>query len=98
LNFGPDAQSEVAVAKIVETICNKWGDGARFAIDPPPGAPHEAAVLRLNSEKARRELGWKPGWNLDAALRATVAWFQAFRAGEDMAAFTHQQIKAYCES
>ncbi len=97
-NFGPDAASEVAVAKIVRIVCEKWGGVARFEIHAAADAPHEAQVLRLNSDKARRELGWKPGWNLDEALSATVAWFQAFRAAEDMAAFTHQQIKAYCES
>lgn len=97
-NFGPDAASEVSVSKIAQIVREKWGDEARYEIDPPPGAPHEAPVLRLNSEKARRELRWRPGWNLDEALSATVAWFQGFQAGEDMAALTHQQIQVYCES
>ena len=97
-NFGPDAASEVPVSKIAEDICEKWGGEARFEIHAPADAPHEAPVLRLNSDKARRELGWQPGWTLDQALSATVAWFQAFRGQADMAAFTQQQIKAYCES
>jgi len=52
-------------------------------------------VLRLNSEKARRELQWAPGFNLDTALAATAAWFKAYAGGADMAAFTRSQIHDY---
>jgi CDP-glucose 4,6-dehydratase len=34
--------------------------------------------LCLDSTKARQKLGWKPVWNLDAALRATAEWYRRF--------------------
>jgi len=97
-NFGPDAASEVSVGEIAPLVCRLWGEDARYTIEPEQGAPHEAPVLRLNSDKARRELGWQPAWNLEQALGATVDWFRAWREGGDMAAFTKSQIKAYAES
>ena len=97
-NFGPDALSEVTVGNIATRLCRLWGENANYHLEPQPDAPHEAPVLRLSSEKARRELNWRPGWPLETALAATIAWFHAFRAAEDMAAFTQSQIKAYCET
>jgi CDP-glucose 4,6-dehydratase len=94
-NFGPEAASEVSVRRIAEMLCRSWGGGAGFRIAPEAGAPHEAPVLRLASDKARRELGWTPRLPLEAALEATVAWFRAYAAGADMAAVTRRQIDAY---
>jgi len=97
-NFGPDAQSEVSVDDIATRLCAIWGFGAAYYIEPETHAPHEAPVLRLNSDKARRELGWAPAWTLDQALRATADWFHAWRGAECMAEFTKSQIEAYDRS
>ncbi|MDD2705014.1 MAG: CDP-glucose 4,6-dehydratase [Acidocella sp.] len=94
-NFGPPAASEVSVEKIIGRLCEIWGSGAFYTVEPQPDAPHEAPVLRLNAEKARRELGWQPG-ALDVALTATAAWYRAFMAKAPMQAFTLAQIEAYC--
>jgi CDP-glucose 4,6-dehydratase len=32
----------------------------------------------LSAQKARKELGWKPAYTMDAALRETVAWYTEF--------------------
>jgi CDP-glucose 4,6-dehydratase len=37
----------------------------------------------LSSERARRELAWKPRYDLDEALRRTIAWYRAFLARND---------------
>jgi CDP-glucose 4,6-dehydratase len=97
-NFGPDGASEVTVHNLAGRLCRLWGEGATYHVETQPDAPHEAPVLRLSSEKALRELNWRPGWQLEQALAATTAWFHAFRAAEDIAAFTQSQIKAYCET
>ncbi len=95
-NFGPDAMSEVNVQEVAGMLCGLWGAGATYTLAPEADAPHEAPVLRLDASRAARELGWQPGWPLERALGATVAWFRAFNAGEDMRHFTHAQIEAYC--
>jgi CDP-glucose 4,6-dehydratase len=52
-------------------------------------------MLKLDSSKAKVQLGWRPRWNLQVALGMTLAWHQAWRHGADMAATSVQQIQAY---
>jgi CDP-glucose 4,6-dehydratase len=94
-NFGPDSSSEVTVRKVADMLCRMWGNDARTRIAPEQDAPHEAPVLRLRSDRARRELGWAPGLPLEEALSQTVAWFRAQQRGEDMRAVTREQIDGY---
>jgi CDP-glucose 4,6-dehydratase len=95
-NFGPEMAREATVRAVAEKLCALWGGGAQYALAPDT-ALHEAPVLRLDSGKAQRELGWQPRWNLDEALGATVDWFRAWRDGADMAAFSYSQISAYMQ-
>jgi CDP-glucose 4,6-dehydratase len=93
-NFGP-ADGEVRpVGWIVDRITAMWGPGLRWELDPTE-QPHEAHSLRLDSARARTRLGWRPHWDLEHALRATVDWYRAYRDGADMQALTLAQIKAY---
>jgi len=32
----------------------------------------------LSAEKARKTLGWKPQYSLEAGLRETIAWYEEF--------------------
>jgi len=97
-NFGPDAADTVTVADVAERICRLWGNGAAFRVETRHGAPREAPVLRLDAARARAGLGWRPRWNLEAALARTVEWYRAFAAGADIRAFTQGQITAWAAS
>lgn len=94
-NFGPSTDSEQTVALVARRCAELWGNpGAVSEMDVVDGL-HEARLLRLDSGKARRELGWAPRWNLDEALGKTTAWYRAFAGGADMRAATLAQIAAY---
>ena len=97
-NFGPDDASCRPVAAVVERLVSLWGNGARWQHEA--GQPHqrEAAYLSLDSEKARRELGWRPRWSLDEALERTVAWAKAYAAGADMGNVCRAEIERYMAS
>jgi CDP-glucose 4,6-dehydratase len=41
-------------------------------------ATNEIPHQYLSAAKARRLLGWKPGWELDDALRETISWYREF--------------------
>jgi len=89
------------VGEIAEITARLWGDGARVECMPSPQNAHEACSLRLDSTLARTELGWKPRWSLEQALAQTVAWYQAWTRGTDMAAISLDHICAYeaaCQS
>lgn len=93
-NFGPDADDAWPVERIVRRLCEKWGNSARYVIDPG-NHPHEAGYLRLDITKARTRLGWQPRWNLEQALDATIDWVQGYQAGRDVAEICRSQIDAY---
>ncbi|MBR0779565.1 CDP-glucose 4,6-dehydratase [Bradyrhizobium diazoefficiens] len=90
-NFGPDSASEVPVGTVVEHLIALWGEGARWTADAGPH-PHEAAYLRLDCAKARRELGWTPRLDLAQGLRLTVDWYKALRDGRDLRKFSLDQL------
>jgi CDP-glucose 4,6-dehydratase len=92
-NFGPsdeDAQSvDWIVDKLIATMPN-----ASCKIDKQPQL-HEANYLKLDSSKARSQLGWQPRWNLETALEKIVDWHQAWHNQKDMRQFSLEQIAAY---
>lgn len=96
-NFGPDARGEATVGEVAEATARLWGKDARVELVPLSGHPHEAGLLRLDSTRARNELGWQPHWSLQRALEQTVAWHRAWLQGTDMTAFSLDQIRAYEE-
>jgi CDP-glucose 4,6-dehydratase len=93
-NIGPDPADELPVSAVADRICALWGDGLRWRAEGD-GGPRETPVLRLDSTRAREELGWAPAWHLDDALRATVDWFRAHRDRAAVGALCAGQIAGY---
>ncbi len=93
-NFGPAAEDAKPVRFLVERIVEKWPTAIEWQLDQRP-QPHEAQFLSLDSTRARELLGWQPAWALEAGIDATVAWFTALLAGDDMRAVTLAQISSY---
>jgi CDP-glucose 4,6-dehydratase len=57
--------------------------------------PHEANSLRLDSSKAKRDLGWSCHWTLERSIKEVIDWHNAFQSGQDMLGVTKRQIEAY---
>ena len=94
-NFGPALSDARPVSWIADRLAAIWGD-VQWQTDAEQH-PHEAHLLRLDCSKAMTELGWSPKLGLEDALRLTVEWHRAWLAGNDMRAFTLDQINAYQE-
>lgn len=92
-NFGPGPQDTRTVAYVVETFLRLSQSELRPTIQPH--AYKEAQILKLDSAKANTQLGWVPRWSIDQALQATAQWYSAHVEGQDMAAYTMQQIDQY---
>lgn len=92
-NFGPEEIDARPVKWIVEYLCSQVPD-ATWQCDVSP-QPHEANTLKLDSSKAKTQLGWHPRWNLQTALGMTLAWHQAWKQGLDMAVTSVRQIHEY---
>jgi len=93
-NFGPDDSDARNVEWITKTICELWGDNARYSVDTNP-QPHEANYLKLDCSKAKAELGWYPKWNIHKTLESIVEWNKALISGEDAREITERQIEEF---
>ena len=94
-NFGPEDADARPVSALADALAQHWGAGATWRRDPAVH-PHEAAVLRLDSTKARQRLGWRPRLPLDRAIDWTAAWYRACHAEPQAARrITEAQIRDY---
>lgn len=92
-NFGPEDRDAQPVASVLDKLCQVVPLG-RWT-HQPDGGPHEAGLLKLDCSKARNQLGWRPRWTLDRALRETAHWHMRWREGHDARSLTIAQIEAY---
>jgi len=96
-NFGPDEKSEQPVSEIIRGLVGEWGGVAAWDVED--GAhPHEATFLKLDSSKARSQLGWKPRLDLPQTLRQTVSWYKKEMELSSMRGYSLNQIRDYQES
>jgi len=93
-NFGPSDEDARPVSRIVELLCDAWGEGACWELTEESG-PHEATFLKLDISKAKARLGWSPRWPLPRALQEIIGWHRAWLRHEDMRATCLAQIADY---
>lgn len=93
-NFGPEDSDAWPVGKIVERMVELWGGRVAWNADDRVH-PYEATYLKLDCSKAWSRLEWRPRWRVDRALEATVDWYKAFYAGQDVRALALRQIESY---
>ena len=86
LSFLPDKDDAAQVAALGagKVVCEEAGE-----------RPHEAKLLQLDCEKARRKLGWRPRLTFADSVKFTADWYAAWKQGHDMSAFTRSQIAAF---
>ena len=105
-NFGPADIDSVSVGQMADTLCSQWGQQASWLSQQDGGGGgggggdsnqplHEAKLLKLNSAKARTQLAWQAILPPEAALVLIVDWHNAHLRGDDMRAFSLQQITDY---
>lgn len=100
-NFGPRPEDARTVLEIVQRLDGllvdrraRLGGGPGYELDDAVHPP-EASRLELDSTAAERQLGWRPGWDLDEALARVAAWHEAHRRDEDMRSTSLEQIAAF---
>lgn len=99
-NLGPSLESNRTVADLVAEVVKHWP--GQWEDKSDPRAVHEAGRLNLATDKAFHLLGWKPAWNFEKAIEATVGWYRrAEEIGTEsssasrFAALTSEQITGY---
>lgn len=92
-NFGPDEEEVYSVETIVKKLSETWGLEGVYNLEP--NDYHETNFLKLNCDKAKSELGWKPALDIDSSLKMIVDWTKSFIDSEDMKKVTEEQIEFY---
>ncbi|MCD8024217.1 MAG: CDP-glucose 4,6-dehydratase [Candidatus Gastranaerophilales bacterium] len=95
-NFGPNENSVLRVAEVAKKVTEFYGRGE--VVVHKYDNLHEADLLMLNIEKAKKVLGWTPAYSANQAIEKTVEWYKNFYAkNTDMYKFTVNQIENYEE-
>ena len=71
-------ESQVTVLDLVTRILSHMG--SRLEPEIRAEAQHEIQHQYLSAAKARRMLAWRPTYDLDSALRATISWYREYFA------------------
>ena len=96
-NFGPDEATVKTVGQLVAELKRHFPK-AQVVDWTNPEAPKEAKLLRLDSAKAHKVLGWKPRWDFKRTIAATAEWYKAVAGGADVRRITDLQIESYFKS
>jgi len=95
-NLGPKSDSVLTVADVAQQVVKDYGKGC-VKVHKRDNL-HEANLLMLDITKAAHVLGWTPTYTARQAIAKTVDWYKKFyEGGQDMHAFTLQQIHEYEE-
>jgi CDP-glucose 4,6-dehydratase len=93
-NFGPPETAVHTVLEVTETAIREWGSGALNILSDHE-TPHEALLLQLNCDKARKQLGWAPRWDFQKTIHETIKWYKDFNDGVDTLASSTEQLATY---
>ncbi len=91
-NFGPKKKDHFTVKKLVNISIECWGAGDWKDMSDA-SQPHEAGILKLNINRAKKELNWRPKLNSKEAIQWTIDWYK--QPSEILFNYTIAQIKSY---
>lgn len=93
-NFGPNTHEVATVRDVIEQARIAFGYG-KVVYGTGKSGPHEAALLALETAKARQLLDITPRWPLAETIKRTMAWYKAQHQGLDARNLCEAEIAAY---
>ncbi|HEV8081085.1 MAG TPA: CDP-glucose 4,6-dehydratase [Chitinophagaceae bacterium] len=91
-NFGPKKKDHLTVGRLVDIAIDCWGSGEWKDISSK-SEPHEAGILKLNINLARKELKWTAKLKSEEAIQWTIDWYK--QPEKMLFDYTIAQIKSY---
>lgn len=95
-NFGPDLTEKHEVLELVKIFAKAWGvqeSDSAWTMEEAE-QPYEAGYLLLDSNKARKSLGWIDKLGFSDSINWTVNWFKATQTNDPLQV-TINQIKNF---
>ena len=74
-NFGPTNHNNMNVEEVAREFIDYFGHG-KIIINKNDSFGHEATLLQLNCDKAKRILGWSPRWNGKETIQKVAEWYK----------------------
>lgn len=93
-NFGPNSSSELKTKQVAEIAKNTWGK-ASVTYDMNSSNFVETELLKLDSQKAHKELSWVPKWSAEEAIQKSILWYKAVHDGACPRVQTEANISEY---
>jgi len=93
-NFGPNINNIKSVKEIANKSLKLWNVKKKILFRNDKKFK-EVNFLMLNSDKAKREIFWKPKLNFDDTMKLTVDWYKSFHKNENLEEVTKQQIQFF---
>lgn len=81
-NFGPKLEDEITVLELVEGLWENWSNKdfkPCEVIQDDSNDEKEHKILKLNSDKAYRVLGWKSSVSIKEGLAQTTNWYLQYQ-------------------
>ncbi|MBA3047740.1 CDP-glucose 4,6-dehydratase [Patescibacteria group bacterium] len=93
-NFGPNNQSFLTVEEFTKLALRILNKGV-YVIKKDLDSKHESKLLKLNSNKAKKQLNWQQELNINKTLQLTFEWYKNFYNKEDIIDVTNRQIESF---
>ena len=96
-NFGPPNENDFSVMHLIREMSQLWPKSKWEITENKISKMKEAGLLKLNCEKAVKELNWKPVLNFEETIKMTIDWYLEYYQNkpESMMEFSSLQIKKY---
>jgi CDP-glucose 4,6-dehydratase len=95
-NFGPTIESIKTVKELTEKTIEILGKGS-VSIGDTDKHKHEAGLLHLNCDKSNHLIQWKPVWNFEQTVKATIEWYKNYLNGVNPKELTMNNIYQFME-
>ena len=93
-NFGPTLELDKSVSVVAEAVSSQLNSRNSWVQDSG-NFPHEAGLLLLNSNKARKALNWDDKLGFSETIDWTVFGYQSVIQGESTRNVLERQIQAF---
>lgn len=97
-NFGPSDEDSQPVKNVLNHFKSHFGPEFSWKVESESAQGlHEAHLLKLDSSRAKKILGWAPRWRISDSIAQTASWYKAAAEGQDMYTFSLKQIEGFCD-
>ncbi len=94
-NFGPNTKKNYKVKELIDILEKNW-EGFKWKNQNSKNLLHESNLLKLNSKKAEKILGWKTRLQFKETILMTANWYKEyFLKSKKMLNISIEQIKYY---